>query len=105
MAAEKVTRPGARCTVAAMMRVALACAVIAIVAALLPAPGMYVGLGAGIAALGWGWASWADRQAQGSTRLIGAAAAALGTIALLLAGLRVGLTIAAIDRLERLLGG
>lgn len=88
-----------------MVRVALACAVVAIVAALLPTPGMYVGLGAGIAALGWGWAAWADRQARGSARLVGAAAAALGTIALLLSGLRIGLTLAAIDRLERMLGG
>ena len=88
-----------------MVRVALVCAVVAIVATMLPGPGMYLGLGAGIAALGWGWAGWADRSARGGIRLTSAAAAALGTIALLLSGLRIGLTIAAIDRIERMLGG
>ncbi len=87
-----------------MMRVALALAVVAVVAALLPPPGMYLGLGAGIAALGWGWAGWADRAAAGSVRLWAAAAAALGAVGLVLAGLRIALTLAAIDRIERLLG-
>ena len=87
-----------------MMRVALALAVVAVVAALLPPPGMYIGLGAGIAALGWGWAGWADRAATISVRLWSAAAASLGAVGLVLAGLRIALTLAAIDRIERLLG-
>lgn len=75
----------------------------ALVAALLPAPGMFVAMGLGIAAIGAGWTGYRRRDEPGPRRLAGAAAVAVGAIGLGLGLARYGLTLAAIDRIERLL--
>jgi len=86
-----------------MVRISMALAALAVIAVLLPSPGMYVGLGAGIAALGWGWVGWAERGRTGSHRLWCAAAMAVGGLGLVLGGLRIALTLLAIDHLEKML--
>ena len=77
----------------------------ALVAALLPSPGMFVAIGAGIAGLGVGLVGYRRRGDVGARRLAGAGAIALAILAIALGGLRYGLTLAAIDRIERMLGG
>jgi hypothetical protein len=83
---------------------ALVTALAALVAAVLPAPGMFLAMGLGISALGLGWAGYRRRDDAGPRRLAGAAGLAIAVLALGLAGVRYGLTLAAVDRLERLLG-
>ena len=86
-----------------MHRLALLCAFGAAFAAGLPAPGQYVALGLGIAALGTGRVAYA-RRGVGWHRLLGAAAMTVGAIGLLLGGVRVAMTLLAIGHLERMLG-
>ncbi|TMQ04534.1 MAG: hypothetical protein E6J90_51230 [Deltaproteobacteria bacterium] len=86
-----------------MARVVLAIAAAALVGAALPSPGLFVALGLGIAAAGGGWLGY-RRPGPGFARLAGAAAIALGTLACLLGALRVVLALAALDRIDRLLG-
>ena len=76
----------------------------AIVAALLPAPGMFVAIALGIAGIGVGWVGYRRRAEPGPRRLAGAAGIAIGALALALAIVRYGLTLAAVDRIERMLG-
>ncbi|MCB9563897.1 MAG: hypothetical protein H6708_26170 [Kofleriaceae bacterium] len=85
--------------------VALVTAAAALIAALLPAPGMFVAMGLGIAAVGLGWAGYRRRGEPGPRRVAGAAGIAVAVLALGLGGLRYGLTLAAVDRLEKLIGG
>jgi hypothetical protein len=84
--------------------IALVTAIAALVAALLPSPGMFLAMGLGIGALGLGWTGYRRREEPGPRRLAGAAGIALAVLALGLGGLRYGLTLAAVDRLERMLG-
>lgn len=85
-----------------MPRIALVLAVSALVAAALPAPGLYLAIGLGTAAIGTGWIAYRRRGAPGFARLAGAAAVTLGTVGLLLGTLRVALALAAIRHLERM---
>lgn len=85
-----------------MQRVALVLATLALVAAALPAPGQYLALGLGIAATGTGRIAYSRRALPGLARLAGAAAITIGCLAVLLGGLRVAITLAAIGHLERL---
>jgi hypothetical protein len=87
-----------------MPRLALVLAVAALVAAAVPAPGMYVALGCGAAAVGTGWAGYRRRAAPGAGRLGAAAAATLGGVGLLLGAVRIALALAAIGHLERMIG-
>ena len=87
-----------------MARIALGVAFSAVLAAVLPSPGLFVALGAGIAAIGLGWVAYRRIAAPGFSRLAGAAAMAIGTLASLAGALRVVLALAAIDHLDRLLG-
>jgi hypothetical protein len=75
-----------------------------VVAALLPAPGMFVAMTLGIAGLGVGWVGFRRRGTPGAPRLAGAAAIVLAGLGLAMAILRYALTLAAVDRIERLLG-
>ena len=88
-----------------MARVSLVIALTALIAAVLPSPGMYIGLGAGVAALGYGWAVYARPDRPSRERLFGAAAMTIGGAGALFGVLRIALTLAAISKLERLLGG
>ena len=83
---------------------ALVLGTVSLVAALLPAPGMFVAMALGIGAIGVGWVGFRRTQAAGPPRLAGGAAIAVGALGLGLAILRYALTLAAIDRIERLLG-
>ena len=88
-----------------MARVSLMIALTALIAAVLPSPGMYIGLGAGVAALGYGWTAYARPDRPSQERLFGAAAMTVGSAGALFGALRIALTLAAIGKLERLLGG
>ena len=83
---------------------ALVLGAIGLVAAFLPAPGMFVAMGLGIAGIGVGLVGY-RRRGPGAPRLAAAGAIAVAAIALALAGVRYGLTLAAVDRIERLLRG
>ena len=85
-----------------MQRFALVLALTALVAAALPAPGLYVAIGSGIGAIGTGWVAYRQRGAPGFQRLAGAAAVTLGMVGLMLGTLRVVLALAAIRHLERM---
>ena len=84
-----------------MVRAALALACCALVAAALPSPGLYLALGAGIAAIGTGWVGFARREAPGGARLAGAAAMALGGMGLVLGAVRVVIALVAIGHVDR----
>ena len=88
-----------------MARLAFALAVAALVAAALPSPGLFLAIGLGTAAIGVGWLGYRRREAPGATRLLGAAAIAVGAAGCLLGALRVVLVLAAIDHLARMVGG
>ena len=87
-----------------MAHAALAAALGALLAAALPSPGLFLAIGLGIAAIGAGWLGYRRSGDPGGTRLAGAAAITLGAMGGLLGALRVVLTLAAIDHLDRLLG-
>jgi len=76
----------------------------ALVSVLLPAPGMFVAMGLGIAGIGIGWVGYRRRTEVGPRRLAGAGAIAVAAIALALAVTRYALTLAAVERIERMLG-
>ena len=75
----------------------------AMIAAFLPSPGMFLAMGLGIAGIGVGWVGY-RRRAPGAPRLAGAGAITLAGLGLVLAIVRYALTLAAVDRIERLLG-
>ena len=87
-----------------MARIALVLALGAVVAAALPSPGLFAALGLGIAAIGTGWLGYQRPGDPGSRRLLGAAAITAGAIGLVLGALRVALALAAIERIDRMLG-
>lgn len=74
------------------------------VAAALPSPGLYAAIGLGIAAIGLGWIGYRRTCAPGFVRLAGAAAITVGAMGCVLGLVRVVLVLAAIDRLDRMLG-
>lgn len=76
-------------------------AVGALVAAALPAPGLYVAIGLAIAAIGTGWIGYRRMADPGFRRLAGAAAITLGAMAGALGTTRVVLVVAAIDHLDQ----
>lgn len=87
-----------------MARIALILAFGAMLAAGLPSPGLYLAIGLGIAAIGAGYLGYSRKFAPGYSRLAGAAAMTVGTLGLLLGTARVVMVLAAIDRIDRLLG-
>jgi hypothetical protein len=83
---------------------ALALGAASLVSALLPSPGMFVAMGLGIVGVAAGWSAFRQHRARGGRRLLGAAALAIAALGLALASARYALTLAAVDRLERMLG-
>lgn len=79
----------------------LAIALAAALCAVLPAPGIFAGMGLGILALFLGATGYRDRQAPGAQRLGALAAALLGALALTISGLRYGAVLFAIREIER----
>ena len=87
-----------------MVRLALGLAFAATLSAGLPWPGLYLAIGLGVAAIGCGWLAYSRPGAPGSTRIAGAAAITVGTIGFLLGTVRVVMVLAAISRIDRMLG-
>ena len=87
-----------------MAHIALFAAIGALLAAALPAPGLFFAIGLGIAAIGLGWIGYRRTGDPGFRRLAGAAAIALGTFGCVLGALRVALALAAIDHIDRMIG-
>ncbi len=87
-----------------MVRLALLLAFLAMLAAGLPSPGLYAAIGLGIGAIGTGYLAFSRRSLPGAQRLAAAAAMAVGTLGVLLGTVRVVMVLAAIDRIDRLLG-
>jgi len=87
-----------------MARLALTLAVVALVSAALPSPGLFVAIGLGIGAIGCGYLGYEQRAAPGARRLAAATAIAVGAIGCVLGALRVVMTLVAIDRIDRMLG-
>lgn len=80
----------------------LVLALTSLVAVLLPAPGMFVAMGCGIAGVGLGLRG--TRRGRGGARLLAATGAALALTGLVLATGRYVLTLVALDRLVALAG-
>jgi len=87
-----------------MVRIALIAAAGAVACAALPSPGLFAAIGLGIAAIGTGWLGYRRPGEPGFARLAGAAAVTVGAMGCLLGALRVALALAAIDRVDHLLG-
>jgi hypothetical protein len=66
--------------------------------------GMFLAMGLGIGAIGTGAVAYRRRTDPGARRLWGTAAIAVGALALMLAAVRYGLALAAVEHLETLLG-
>lgn len=86
-----------------MSHVALVLAVGAVIAAAVPAPGLFVAIGLGIGAIGAGWVGYRRAGDPGFVRLAGAAAITIGAVGALLGTLRVVLALAAIEHLDHLI--
>lgn len=87
-----------------MQRFALGLALGAVIAALVPTPGLFVALGLGLAAIGTGCVGYRQRTAPGGARLLAAGAITVGAIGVLLGLVRVVLVLAAIDHVDRMIG-
>jgi hypothetical protein len=87
-----------------MVRVALVFALAGLAAAAVPAPGLYLAIGLGIAAIGLGWLGWRRRDVPGPARIGAAAAMTLGGAAFALGALRVAMVLVAIEHVQRMLG-
>ena len=87
-----------------MVRLALTLAFAAMLAAGLPSPGLFLAIGLGLAAVGCGVIGFGKKGAPGGSRIAAAAAVTVGTIGVLLGTARVVMVLAAIDRIDRLLG-
>jgi peptidoglycan biosynthesis protein MviN/MurJ (putative lipid II flippase) len=87
-----------------MAPVALVLALGAVVAATLPSPGLFIAIGLGPAAIGLGWIGFRRAGDPGFRRLAAAAAITVGALGLALGALRLALVLAALDRLDHLLG-
>lgn len=86
-----------------MAKLALVLAFGAMLSAGLPSPGLYLAIGLGVAAIGCGLLGFGRRDTSGAWRIAAAAAVSVGTLGLLLGTARVVMTLAAIDRIDRLL--
>ena len=82
---------------------ALATAVAGVLAVLLAGTGKYLAIGLGIFAIGAGIVGYRRDRAKAKARLSGAGGIALGLVAFFLGATKVGLTLMALERLERLL--
>jgi hypothetical protein len=87
-----------------MVRLALALAFAAMLTAGLPWPGLFLAIGLGISAIGCGWLAYSRPGAPGGTRIAAAAAITVGTLGFLLGAVRVVIVLAAISRIDRMLG-
>lgn len=82
--------------------VAMVCALVGAVGVALPGFGKLCAVGLGIFALAAGLRAFRRIEARPAARLLGAAGAALGLAALALGGVRVALTLVAVEHVARL---
>ncbi len=87
-----------------MGRVAFLCAACALASLVLPGAGKLLAVGLGIFAIAAGVLAWRRPGTRARGRLLGAGAVTVGTVALMLGGLELALTLVAIERLAGLLG-
>jgi hypothetical protein len=87
-----------------MAALALALAVSATLGAVLPGSALYLAMFSGMLALATGMVAFRRRDRRPSHRLLGAAASGLGALALVLCTTRYVLVLAALGRLDRLIG-
>jgi hypothetical protein len=95
--------PGVRGAQRRAGELSAALALLSLVLASCPMPWLWLGLGGGIFAITAGFTTYRDGRLGGGVRLLAAAAAAVALLAVILAALRVALSIAATARLEQLL--
>lgn len=81
----------------------LAASLLSLVLVLCPMPWLWLGLGLGLFSLTFGWTTYRRRDWTGAVRLFGAAATSVALLAVMLAGLRIALSFAAVLRLEQML--
>jgi hypothetical protein len=86
-----------------MAALAFVCSALAAAAVALPDQGKYLAVGLGLFAFGSGWLTYRRSAGRARPRLLAAAAMALGLVAVLLGGAKIGLTFAALHRLRQLL--
>jgi len=86
-----------------MAPLSLVCGVLAAAAVAWPETGKYVALGLGLFATVAGVLAYRRSAGQARPRLLAAAGVTLGLVALVLAGAKIALTLAAVGRLEQLL--
>lgn len=86
-----------------MARLSLGLAALAVLAALVAAPGQYVAIGAGLGAVGMGRIAYARRTADGLSRIAGAGAMTVGALGVLLGLARVVIALAALGRLDSMM--
>jgi hypothetical protein len=85
-----------------VVALALILAVITGLCAAAPGLALYLGIGTGILAIATGRAAFRRADRAAGARLLGAAAGAVGGVALALCLVRYGLILAALDRLDAL---
>src|SRR5262249_13670166 len=94
-------RARADVSVGGMGLLALACAVAGSAAVALAGAGRYLAMGLGLYAVATGFAAY-RRTGRAGARLLGAAGVAVGLVALVLGGAKVGLTLIAVDHVAHL---
>jgi hypothetical protein len=77
--------------------------IVAVASVAWPQHGKYVAVGLGLFAAALGFVGYRRERGRARGQLLSATGVALGTTALLLGGAKVGLTLAAVERLEKLL--
>ncbi|MBK9070197.1 MAG: hypothetical protein IPL79_04230 [Myxococcales bacterium] len=68
-------------------------------------PWFFAGFGLALLGVGLGYLVYRDRRASGNVRVVGAVALGVSAAAAALAGARIALTILALDKVQRWLGG
>ncbi len=86
-----------------MVVLAFGFSILTVICLLLPHPALFVAMGGAILGSTMGWIGYKNREICPKRRLIGAGAAAIGTCMLLLTGLKYGVTLVALSRIERFL--
>ena len=84
---------------------ALLAAVLGLLLGALGYPWLFAGFGLALFGVGAGYLVYRNRRASGGARVLGALAMGLGVSATALAGARIALTILALDKVQRWLGG
>ena len=88
-----------------MQLAALLAGVLGLLLGALGYPWFFAGFGLALLGVGLGYLAYRDRRASGNARVVGALALGVSAAAAMLAGARIALTILALDKVQRWLGG